>query len=92
MAKAVEILSEHLGFRHGVGFSERVIYRELFLRGLSLLDLVDQETGIPTSMAHIAARRELQQFMQFLNLTGEPVHLGQPPLERHAAQAQPATA
>ena len=39
MSQAVEALSKRIGFRVAPGFSERVIFRELFPRGLTLLDL-----------------------------------------------------
>jgi chromosome partitioning protein len=41
---ALEELSRRIGFRVLNGFSERVIFRELFPRGLTLLDLKD--TGV----------------------------------------------
>src|SRR5690606_8641534 len=38
---ALQNLSKRIGFRVAPGFSERVIFRELFPRGLTLLDLKD---------------------------------------------------
>ncbi len=58
MAAAVDGLAERLGFRVGPGLSERTIYRELFLHGLTLSDL--QATATPLSLSHVAARQELR--------------------------------
>lgn len=55
-------LSQRLGFRYISGFSERVIFRELFLQGLTLLDLNLMKIQITTS--HIAARQELRSFLK----------------------------
>jgi chromosome partitioning protein len=57
---ALEELSKRVGFRVIPGLGERVIYRELFPKGLTLLDLADLgEVGI----AHIAARQELREMI-----------------------------
>jgi len=42
------------------GFSERVIFRELFLVGLTILDLKEASGGKPLSASHIAAREEVR--------------------------------
>lgn len=60
MAEALDKLSKHLDFRVGSGLSERVIYRELFLKGLTLLDLREADSGVALSMSHLAARQELR--------------------------------
>ncbi len=53
-------LSRRVGFRVIPGLGERVIYRELFPKGLTLLDLADLgEVGI----GHIAARQELREMI-----------------------------
>ncbi|OYX24768.1 MAG: ATPase [Rhodobacterales bacterium 32-66-7] len=64
---ALEDLSRRIGFRVLSGFSERVIFRELFPRGLTLLDLAD--TGVDQlSLSNIAARQELRDLMSGLKL------------------------
>jgi len=63
-------LSERLGFHLLNGFSERVIFRELFLSGLTLLDLTDQDTAIKMTMSHVAARNEVRELLAQLNLPG----------------------
>jgi chromosome partitioning protein len=65
---ALEELSRRIGFRVLPGFSERVIFRELFPRGLTLLDLRD--TGVDQlNLSNIAARQELRDLMIGLRLS-----------------------
>ena len=64
---ALEDLSRRIGFRVLPGFSERVIFRELFPRGLTLLDLKD--TGVDQmNLSNVAARQELRDLMSGLRL------------------------
>lgn len=65
---ALETLSRRFGFRLATAFSERVIFRELFLEGLTLLDLKDPDTGIKLSMSHVAARQEVRTLLESLGL------------------------
>ena len=66
--KALTELSKRVGFRVANGLSERVIYRELFPSGLTLLDK-GQLGELGTS--HLVARQELRELVARLNL---PVH------------------
>lgn len=61
-------LSERIGFRLAPGFAERVIYRELFPLGLTLLDLTEDGSTIPFTMSHVAARQELRDLLIMLKL------------------------
>jgi len=70
---AMEELSRRIGFRILPGFSERVIFRELFLNGLTLLDL-EADSGINLTMSHVAARHEVRDTLKGLNLP----HIGVP--------------
>ncbi|MCW5723882.1 MAG: AAA family ATPase [Maricaulaceae bacterium] len=63
-------LSERIGFRLAPGFAERVIYRELFPLGLTLLDLTEDGSAIPFSMSHVAARQEMRDLLIILKLPG----------------------
>ena len=68
----LDALSRRLGFRVVGGFSERVVFRELFLKGLTLLDLKEEGLGVQMSMSHVAARAELQALLEALGLVEEP--------------------
>lgn len=66
---ALEDLQRRIGCRVAPGFSERVIFRELFPRGMTLLDLRD--IGIEKmNMSNLAARQELRELMKEINLPG----------------------
>lgn len=70
VGRALDALADRIGFRVAPGFGERVIYRELFLNGLTLLDLVGGDTGVTLTMSHVAARNEVRALMEALNLPG----------------------
>jgi chromosome partitioning protein len=61
-------LEKRINFRQLDGLGERVIYRELFLRGLTLLDFGDGQIDEGMTMSHVAARSELRHLMEGLNL------------------------
>ncbi len=72
MESALARLSERIGFRPSPGFNERVIFRELFPRGLTLLDLRD--VGVSQlNISNVAARQELRELMRSLELPGVEV-------------------
>lgn len=58
--------SKRLGFRVIPGFSERVIFRELFLVGLTIMDLKEASGGQPLSYSHLAARQEVRTLVDSL--------------------------
>jgi len=62
---ALDELSKRIGFRVVPGLSERVIYRELFPRGLTLLDTAVMDE---VSMSHVTARAELRDLIGSLSL------------------------
>lgn len=68
MTQVTEELARRIGFRLAPGFSERVIFREMFLQGLTVLDVVDDETTVNVSMSHIAARQEVRDLLKALNI------------------------
>ncbi|MDP1723141.1 MAG: division plane positioning ATPase MipZ [Alphaproteobacteria bacterium] len=68
MTKVIEKLSKRLSFRLAPGFGERVIFREMFLQGLTLLDFRDSKASSSLTLSHIAARQEVQQLFAVLGL------------------------
>ena len=65
---ALDELARRVGYRVIPGLGERVIYRELFPKGLTLLDL--SELG-DVGLGHIAARQELREMIAGLAIPGE---------------------
>lgn len=65
--KILLALAKRIGFRLAKGFKERVIFRELFLTGLTLLDRKTPQAQM--SLSHIAARQELGDLLKCLNIT-----------------------
>ncbi|MGR3634966.1 MAG: division plane positioning ATPase MipZ [Shimia sp.] len=69
MGRALDKLAKRIGFRVAPGFNERVIFRELFPRGITLLDLRD--IGVKQlNISNVAARQELRELIKALNLPG----------------------
>lgn len=64
---ALQELATRIGFRLIPGFSERVIFRELFLSGLTLLDLRTDDP-MSATMSNIAARQEVRDLVRQLEL------------------------
>ena len=64
MDRALIDISQRLGLRMVAGFSERVIFRELFLKGLTLLDIRDQGTDVTLTMSHVAALQEVRNLLR----------------------------
>ncbi|MBP7000009.1 division plane positioning ATPase MipZ [Amaricoccus sp.] len=64
---AMQELAQRIGFRLAPGFSERVIFRELFLSGLTLLDLRETDPQAMT-LSNVAARQEVRDLMRALSL------------------------
>lgn len=67
---AIEELQKKVAFRYVPGLSERVVYRELFPKGLTLVDISALKAEEKTNMSHIAARFEIKQLVESLNLPG----------------------
>lgn len=68
ITKVMEDLSRRLGFRQAPGFSERVIFRELFLLGLTVLDVLETTKAGTLSMSHLAARQEVRELLKALRI------------------------
>jgi chromosome partitioning protein len=63
MERLISELARRQGFTHIQGLGERVIYRELFFSGLTLLDLNKDGVKADMSMSHVAARQELRALL-----------------------------
>jgi chromosome partitioning protein len=69
VGEGVVQLAKQLGFRFVDGFSERVVYREFFPRGLTALDDINEDTlGIRPTMSHMTARDEVKALIATLKL------------------------
>lgn len=76
----LETLAKRIGFRTVKGFGERVIFRELYLQGLTLMDVREAGLAIQIGMSHIAARAEVRALLSAVR---------KPP-PRHALEVDPA--
>lgn len=72
MEKLLAELSRRVGFRVVPGLGERVIYRSMFLEGLTLLDLRKNVPGFDLSMSHVAARQELRTLVDAIMTPAGP--------------------
>lgn len=71
MAQVLDKLANRIGFRVSSGFGERVIFRELFLNGLTLLDLKEEladKIEFTQNLSHLAAKQELRDFLKSLQI------------------------
>ena len=76
-------LARRIGFRLAPGFGERVVFRELFLQGLTLLDLPEEAPpGLAPNPSHLAGRAEIRALLQTIGLSEAP-----PAVERAEAPA-----
>ncbi len=63
-------LAQRIGFCLAPGLGERVVYRELFLMGLTILDLPEAEgPGLPPNPSHLAGRAEIRALLQAIGLS-----------------------
>lgn len=67
VGEALENLSKRIGFRLVPGLSDRVIFKELFPKGLTVAD-PNALTQLPATLSNIAARQELRDLMLTLDL------------------------
>ncbi len=74
MTKLLDQLAERMGFRLQPGLSERVIFRELFYNGLTLLDLPEDSDEARFSPSHWNARKEVRDLLKAVAPRRETVH------------------
>ena len=70
MDAALMSLQDRIMFRYIPGLHDRVVYRELFPKGLTFLDLKKTGELGKTRMSHVATRFEIRQLLENLNLPG----------------------
>jgi chromosome partitioning protein len=63
VGSTLESLAKRIGFRTLKGFGERVIFRELYLQGLTLMDVREANIGIAMGLSHVAARAEVRALL-----------------------------
>jgi len=68
VGETLDSLAKRIGFRTLKGFGERVIFRELYLQGLTLMDVREANIGIALGLSHIAARTEVRALISAIKL------------------------
>ena len=68
IAVLLELLAKRVGFRLAAGFGERVVFRELFHKGLTLLDLDDEPGAQAPTASHLSAREEINDLLAALGV------------------------
>lgn len=68
VGETLDSLAKRIGFRTIKGFGERVIFRELYLQGLTLMDVREANIGIALGLSHIAARTEVRALVGAIKL------------------------
>ncbi|NNM56077.1 division plane positioning ATPase MipZ [Acidocella sp.] len=68
VGETLDLLAKRIGFRTLKGFGERVIFRELYLQGLTLMDVREANIGIALGLSHIAARNEVRSLISAIKL------------------------
>jgi chromosome partitioning protein len=84
MVRGINELAVRLGFRIAEPLGDRLIYRELFPRGITALDTLDEKTlGMRPTLSHLTAQKELMSLIETLRLP-----IDQRGRERAAARAE----
>jgi chromosome partitioning protein len=72
---SLDELAKRIGFRTVKGFGERVIFRELYLLGLTLMDLKEAGALLPggggLSMSQVTARQEVRALLSAIRLPAQ---------------------
>lgn len=72
ITQVLDQLSKRLSFRLAPGFGERVVFKELFLQGLTLSDFKEANANMALTMSHVAARQEVRQLLSHLGIQEQP--------------------
>lgn len=76
VGELLQAISEEFGFRLAPGFGERVIFRELFLKGMTLLDL-KEDPKYNMTLSAVSARQEIRELLRTIapeTIKGYPKH------------------
>jgi len=68
--EALRAMEEKLGFAYIGGMGERVVYREMFLKGLTVLDML-RMGGEGISISHVAAKGEIGEIIEALGIPAQ---------------------
>ncbi len=68
IAQLLKLLSRRIGFRLGHGLSERIVFRELFDQGLTLLDLAEDGRAPRNNQSHARACREIYDLVRDIGI------------------------
>lgn len=79
VGSTLDALAKRIGFRTVRGFGERVIFRELYLQGLTLMDVKEAGLGIHMGMSHVAARAEVRALIGAIRKPAPRLELTAPP-------------
>ena len=72
MDAVLKDLSQRIGVRIVAGLGERVIFRELFLAGLTIMDLKDVMGSQALGPSHLAARQEINDLIDAIGIQETP--------------------
>jgi len=78
ISELLTVLSRRLGFRLQPGFSERVVFRQLFFRGLTLFDLTEKDLPHGSQASFLHARREVEELVDAVSRAADRSTLSRP--------------
>lgn len=84
IAGLLDEISRLAGFRLTPGFGERVVFKEMFLKGLTLLDLKEDQDGGLT-MSQISARQEVRTLIKAIGPETIKGHVAPPEAQKKSA-------
>jgi len=68
--EALRAIENKVGFRYISGMGERVVYREMFLKGLTVLDIL-RFGGEYVTISHVAAKGEIAEIIEALGIPAQ---------------------
>jgi chromosome partitioning protein len=87
IGQLLTMLAPRMGFRCAPGLSERVVFREFFVNGLTAFDRFEHAIlGVKPSMSHLAARIEMRALIEALGFA-PPANKGSAPPAKPSALA-----